>query len=137
MFMALMVVSFTYVCECSAAQSCPTCCDLMDYSTRLLCPWNFPGKNNGVGCHFLLQGIFLTQGSNLCLLLWQTGSLQLCHWERNCQAAFNTAVIILFSLYSTSLSAFSGVSVPDFSRSNRCVVVSHCYFSLRFPDDMM
>ena len=35
------------------------------------CPWNFPGKNTGVGCHFLLQGIFLTQGSNplfLCLL---------------------------------------------------------------------
>ena len=36
--------------------------------TRLLCPWDFPGKNPGVGCHFLLQGIFLTQGSNLCLL---------------------------------------------------------------------
>ena len=36
---------------------------------RLLCPWDFPGKNTGVGCHFLLQGIFLTQGSNLHLLL--------------------------------------------------------------------
>ena len=32
--------------------------------TRLLCPWNFPGKNTGMGCHFLLQGIFPTQGSN-------------------------------------------------------------------------
>ena len=31
---------------------------------RLLCPWNFPGKNTGVGSHSLLQGIFLTQGSN-------------------------------------------------------------------------
>ena len=30
--------------------------------TRLLCPWNSPGKNTGVGCYFLLQGIFLTQG---------------------------------------------------------------------------
>ena len=29
--------------------------------TRLLCPWNFPGKNTGVGCHFLLQGIFPIQ----------------------------------------------------------------------------
>ena len=29
---------------------------------RFLCPWNSPGKNTGVGCHFLLQGIFLTQG---------------------------------------------------------------------------
>ena len=35
---------------------------------RLLCPWNFPGKNTGVGCHFLLQGIFPTEGSNLSLL---------------------------------------------------------------------
>ena len=35
---------------------------------RLLCPWNSPGKNAGVGCHFLPQGIFLTQGSNLGLL---------------------------------------------------------------------
>ena len=30
----------------------------------LLCPWDFPGKSTGVGCHFLLQKIFLTQGSN-------------------------------------------------------------------------
>ena len=35
----------------------------------LLCPWNFPGKNCAVGCHFLLQGLFPTQGSNLCLFL--------------------------------------------------------------------
>ena len=32
--------------------------------TRLLCPWDSPGKNTGVGCHFLLQGIVPTQGSN-------------------------------------------------------------------------
>ena len=35
---------------------------------RLLCPWDSPGKNTGGGCHFLLQRIFLTQGSNLGLL---------------------------------------------------------------------
>ena len=34
----------------------------------LLCPWDSPGKNIGVGCHSLLQEIFLTQGSNLHLL---------------------------------------------------------------------
>ena len=34
---------------------------------RLLCPWEFPVKNILVGCHFLLQEIFLTQGLNLCL----------------------------------------------------------------------
>ena len=32
--------------------------------TRLLYPWDFPGKNTGVGCHALLQGIFPTQGWN-------------------------------------------------------------------------
>ena len=40
---------------------------------RLLCPWDFPGKNTGVGCHFLVQGIFSTQGLNLHLLHWQAG----------------------------------------------------------------
>ena len=48
--------------------------------TTLLCPWDSPGKNIGVSCHFLLQGIFLTQGLNpglLCLLHWQVGSLPL------------------------------------------------------------
>ena len=38
------------------------------YPARLLCPWDSPGKNTGVGCHALLQGIFLTQGSNPGLL---------------------------------------------------------------------
>ena len=45
--------------------------------TRLLCPWDSPGKNTGVGCHALLQGIFPTQGWNshlLRLLHWQEGS---------------------------------------------------------------
>ena len=46
------------------AQLCLTLCDPMD-STRLLCPWNFLGNNTEVGCHFLLQGIFLTQGLKL------------------------------------------------------------------------
>ena len=35
--------------------------------TRPPCPWDSPGKNTGEGCHSLLQGIFPTQGSNLCL----------------------------------------------------------------------
>ena len=36
--------------------------------TKLLHPWDFPGKSTGVDCHFLLHGIFLTQGSNPGLL---------------------------------------------------------------------
>ena len=35
--------------------------------SRLLCPWDFPGKNIGLGSHFILQGIFSTQGLNLGL----------------------------------------------------------------------
>ena len=52
---------------------------------RFLCPWNFPGKNTGVGCYFLLKEIFPTQGSNshlLHLLLWQVDSLPLSHLGR-------------------------------------------------------
>ena len=45
---------------------------------RLLCPWDSPGKNTGMGCYALLQGIFPTQEWNpclLCLLHWKAGSL--------------------------------------------------------------
>ena len=45
--------------------------------SRLFCPWDSPDKNTRGGCHALLQGIFLTQGSNPCLfhlLHWQIGS---------------------------------------------------------------
>ena len=60
-------------------------------------PWNFPGKDTGVGCHFFLQGILPTQGSNphlLCLLHWQADSLPLSHW----QYSINTVNISLNSL---------------------------------------
>ena len=55
-------------------------CYPMDCSPpRLLCPWDFPGKSTEVGCHFLLQRIFPTQGLNPCLLHWQADSLPLSH----------------------------------------------------------
>ena len=44
-------------------QLCLTLCDPMDL-IRLLCPWNSPGQNTGVGCHAFFQGIFLNHGSN-------------------------------------------------------------------------
>ena len=50
--------------------------------TRLLCPWDSPGKNTGVGCHAYLQEIFPTQELNmhlLHLLPWQSDSLPLSH----------------------------------------------------------
>ena len=45
-------------------------------TTRLLCPWAFPGKNTGVSFHFLLQGILQDQGLNPHLLHWWI----LYHW---------------------------------------------------------
>ena len=54
-------VKLVCVCICVLViQSCLT--------ATMVCPWNSPGKNTGVGCHFLLQGIFQTQGLNLGLL---------------------------------------------------------------------
>ena len=48
---------------------CPAVSDSLEpcelQPAMLLCPWDFPGKNTAVGCHFLLQGIFLTQRLNL------------------------------------------------------------------------
>ena len=38
------------------------------WPARLLCPWDFSGKNAGAGCHFLTEGIFPTQGLNPCFL---------------------------------------------------------------------
>ena len=54
----------------------PMDCSLPGFSVH----GDSPSKNTGMGCHVLLQGIFLTQGSNpclLCLLHWQTDSLPL------------------------------------------------------------
>ena len=54
---------------------CPVVCDSLQphglQPVRILCPWNFPGKNIGVGCHFFIQGIEplgQTQGQKPCLL---------------------------------------------------------------------
>ena len=52
------------------------------YPVRLLRPWDFPGTNTGRSFYFLLQGIFLSQGSNLKLLHflhWQADALPLGH----------------------------------------------------------
>ena len=53
-------------------QSCPTVCDPIQQPTRLPCPWDSPGKNTGVGCHFLLQRMKVKSESEVtesCLTL--------------------------------------------------------------------
>ena len=50
--------------QCVCSQSCPALGTPWTVDHRLLCPWIYPGKNTGVGSHFLYQRIFLIQGSN-------------------------------------------------------------------------
>ena len=70
------------MCVCVCARSVMSHCLLSHglWPSRLLCPWDSPGKNTGVGGHSLLQDIFLTHGLTsrlLCLLHWQSSSLPL------------------------------------------------------------
>ena len=65
--------AFVCVCVCVCVHVCVSSSVVSNSATpwtiaKLLCSWDFPDKNSGVGCHFLLQGIFLTQGSNPSLL---------------------------------------------------------------------
>ena len=79
------------------------------WPSRLLCPWDSPGKNNGVGCHILLQGIFLNQGSNPCLLhlmLWQVGSLPSILMPSYCTLCISPTLYI-YILYNVALQLFT------------------------------
>ena len=67
------------------------------YPTRLLCPWDFLGKNTGVGCHFLLQKIFLTQGLNSNLLCLLRSRQILC--PLSCQEAQDAIEVVLIALW--------------------------------------
>ena len=52
----IMSTAFSRYCCILVTKSCPTLHDPMDWSLPGSCPWDFSGKSNGVGCHFLLQG---------------------------------------------------------------------------------
>ena len=76
----IYIYMYVYICA-KLLQSCLTLCDPMDYSPPgSSVHGDSLGNNTGVDCHALLQGIFKTQGWNLCLLCllhWQAGSLPL------------------------------------------------------------
>ena len=109
---------------------------------RVLCLWDLPGKNAGVGCHFLLQGIFLTQGSNLYLrnlLHWQADILPLSHlgsqladspssvfsWWQECTRVPIVLYLLLCQRLMSSLSCWKAGPV-------RCCV--HCGWPRRSLD---
>ena len=67
------------------AQLCLTLCEPHGlWPLRLICPQNSPGRNTGVGFSSLLQGIFLTRGSNLGLLLCRQILYHLSHQGGHC-----------------------------------------------------
>ena len=74
-------------------QSCPMLCNARDCSSaRLLCPWNSPDRNTGMGSHSLIQGIFLTQGSNWGLLPCRQILYQLSH-QRHVKPCYSRPVV--------------------------------------------
>ena len=64
-FIVCLCVGHLCMRACSALSCVLFFADPWPVATSLLCPWDFSGKSTGVGCHFLLQGIFPTQGLNL------------------------------------------------------------------------
>ena len=79
------------VCVCT--QSCLTLCNPIDCSL----PGDFAGKNTGVCCHVLFQGIFLTQGSNLHLCVSFISRQILYHWATSEALLWNFLRLPYFS----------------------------------------
>ena len=92
-------------CCCLVTKSCLTLLQPHQLQpARLLYPWNSPGKNTGVGCYYIFQVIFLTQGLNPSLLHWQSDSLPLSHRESP------NAVYHLVKLETTAATLNMGIS---------------------------
>ena len=91
------------VCTRSVSQLCPAFCNPVDCSPPgSSVHGDSPGKNTGVGCHFLLQGIIPTQDLDPCLLRllhWQTDSLPLFHLGSACLLACLLALFIYLFKY--------------------------------------
>jgi len=126
-------------CMHVCALSCPTLCDPMDCSPpgsfvrRSLEFLLIPGKNAGVGCHFLLQGIFPTQGSNphlLYLLPWQADSFY--HWA-TWEAQEARLELVYLGTYFWRL-RFK-VVVENLSACERWATKCHCQSP--FPDSVL
>ena len=108
--------------------------------SRLLCPWDFPGKNTGVGCHSLLQGILWIHGSNPFLLHWQVNSLLLSHqgslWNPYLPASTNMTVGKLASCLSIKVLLLQNPKLLNevpFNKtlcSSCSVIGTHCYFPI-------
>ena len=110
-------------------------------AARLLSPWDSPGKNTGVGCNFLLQEIFSTQGLNPCLLHflhWQTVSLplshlrspEICKWT--CPIGHKQFIEVMTLNLCNVIILFMGVNQVE-SNVNKYILIFHqsCFMDLK------
>ena len=100
-------------------------CGPLDYSLpRLFCPWDFSGKKTGVDCHFLLQGVFPTQESNLhlCLLHFRLIFLSAEPSGKPVESSYlETKAVLLVGLTQHTMRRASLVSVCGCSPIHICV----------------
>ena len=101
-------------------------------ATRLPCPWNSPGKNTGVGCHALLQGIFPTQESNPWLLRLGYCRQILYHWAaREAQVSLGKYKVCTPRMKPVLLQSMpSGIHLNARSSSNDVSPPTFCAFTL-------
>ena len=97
---------------------------------RLLCPWDSPGRNPGVGCRVLLQGIFLTQGLNLGLLYWRRVHYHLSHTVLSFfLSSFFFSFHPLFLCFLSSFSLLLSIPPPYFPSFLPFMQQAGSYFS--------
>ena len=109
----------------------PTLCDIMDCSCQAPLSVGYSGKNGGVGCHGLLQGIFPTQGSNpqlLYLLHWKAGSLPLAQPGKSLQVYIPSWTCLLY----VDPPAVETLSFLFFIISNSHVLQGHLHEASQF-----
>ena len=100
-----LLVPFTSMCGCSVTSAMS---DSLWPHVRHLCPWDSPGKNTGVCCH-LLQGMFLTQGSNSVSPALQADSLPT---EPPGKPSFAWVILTISSVVRLGLTSSNPVDVP-------------------------
>ena len=111
-----LAITCVCVCVCVCVLSCVWLVTSGALPARLLCPRDSPGKNTGLGCHFLLQGIFPTQGSNLrllCLLHWQVIPHHCATWEASYHLKSFNFFIKINILFWAKLHAISALGVQE------------------------
>ena len=113
-------------------------------SPRLFCPWDFPGKNTGLGCHFLHQGNFSTPGQNphlLHLLHWHVGSLPLSHLGNHMYIYTHTSVTSILDCIAPEravLSILLTTAMPDIqNKLNKCLLNAWKFLSLSCEKEVM